>query len=87
MGPFFVVVNYQSGNFSVLYDAFLDEELFSVIKPINEISSEGIESIWSKCLPKLKSKLLIAFMIGVTTFLAFLKKSIEQSNGCNELLE
>ena len=38
MGPFFKMV-------SALCDAFLDEELFSVIKPINEISSEGIESV------------------------------------------
>ena len=33
---------------SVLYDAFLDEELFSVVKPIGEIISlERIEFIWS----------------------------------------
>ena len=27
------------------YDAFLDEELFSIIKPVNKISYAGIESI------------------------------------------
>ena len=60
---------------SVFYDAFLNEELFSVIKPISVISSEGIESIWSKYLSRLRSK-LIAFLIGVTTFLAFLKSPL-----------
>ena len=51
------------------------------VKTINEISSEGVKSIWSKCLSRLRSKLLIAFLIGVTIFLAFLKRPIEQPNG------
>ena len=42
------------------------------------------ESIRSKCLPRLRFKLLIAFLIGVTTFLAFFKNSIEQSNGWSD---
>ena len=57
----------------MLYETFLDEELFPIVKPISEISAEDIESIWSTKL--------IAFLIDVTTFLAFFKKSIEQSNG------
>ena len=64
-------------------DTFLDEELFPVVKPITEISSEDIESIWLKYLSRLRSKLIV-FLIGVTTFLAFFKKSIEQSNGKSE---
>ena len=28
----------------MLFDAFMDEVLFSVMKPISEISSKGIES-------------------------------------------
>ena len=61
----------------MLYDAFLDKELFSFVKPIGDISSEGIESIWTKYLPRLRST-VIAFLIGVTTFPVFFKKSIEQ---------
>ena len=57
----------------MLYETFLDEELFPIVKPISEVSAEDIESIWSTKL--------IAFLIDVTTFLAFFKKSIEQSNG------
>ena len=55
------------------------EEVFSVVKPISEIGSEDIESSWSKYLSRLRSKLIV-FLIGVTTFLPYLKKSIEQSN-------
>ena len=66
---------------SVLYDAFLDEELFSIVKPIGEIISlERIEFIWSICFSRFRSN-LITFLIRVATFLSFLKKSIEQSSG------
>ena len=74
------------GNVNVFCDVFLDEKLFSVIKLINEISSEGSESIWSKCLPRLRSKLIIAFLVGVTTFFAFLKKPVELSNGGSDAI-
>ena len=42
MGPFFFFFSTNQAIVSVLCDACMVEELFSVIKPFNEISSEGI---------------------------------------------
>ena len=56
------------------YNAYLDKKLLSAIKTINEIISKDIESCWSKFLDRVRSKLLIAFLVDVTSFPGLFKK-------------
>ena len=95
LGLFFAIVSNNSDNcdaflyeelFSIIKPtAFLYEELFSFIKPTNEISSEDIESICSKCLYRLRSKIQMALLIGITTSFTPFFTSLYSSPSNNQI--